>query len=168
MDVADERPDDGPAVAADLADRLGRLTFADLTADDATGVIIDAVAAWGGDRGWRVYRRAPSVVTLPPPMERRHSVVDVACARPDGRPVVVEVDHTHRGRTVEKLLAEARAGRVAIWVRWGTGRFTEPPAPVHMVTLAAARRAGRYTLAPDRLPPPHSGGISGAEVELPL
>ena len=33
---------------------------------------------------------------LPPPLEQRHSVLDVACARPDGPPVVVEVDHTDR------------------------------------------------------------------------
>ncbi|MDP9817436.1 hypothetical protein [Spirilliplanes yamanashiensis] len=161
-----EPADDGPAVAASLAERLAGLTFTDLTTDEATAAIIDAVAGWGAARGWRVYRRAPSVVPLPPPLQRQHSVLDVAFARPGGRPVAVEVDHTHRARTVDKLLAEAGAGRVAIWVRWGPGRFTAPPEPVRMVTLEVARRAGRHTLAPDRPPPAHSGGAAGDEVEL--
>nr|BFE71729.1 hypothetical protein GCM10020092_050300 [Actinoplanes digitatis] len=112
----------------DLAAWLARLTFADLTQDEVTARIIDAVAAWGDAQGWRVYRRAPSVVTLPPPMDRQHSVLDVALARPGAPPVVVEVDHTDRRRTIDKLLAEAGAGRVAVWVRWG-GRGASPSRP---------------------------------------
>jgi hypothetical protein len=164
MDV----PDDGPAVAASLAARLARLTFTDLSTDEATAAIIDGVAAWGGERGWRVYRRAASVLPLPPPMHWQHSVLDVALARPDGAPVVVEVDHTDRRRTVEKLSAEAAAGRVALWVRWGTGRFAAPPEPVLLVPLPVARHGGRWTLAPDRPPPRHSGGAAGEEIELPF
>ena len=173
MDVAD----DGEQVAAALADRLERLGFVDLTADEGTARIIESVAAWAADQGWRVYRRAPSVLPLPPPMSDRHSVLDVACARPAGPPVVVEVDHTDRRRTVDKLLAEAEAGRVAIWVRWGTGRFAAPPPPVHMVTCEVTRHQG----APGRgrlhsrpagheLPPPvHSaGGGSADAVALPI
>lgn len=158
--------DDGPALAAELAARLAALTFTGLTTDAATAAIIDAVAAWGSGRGWRVYRRAPSVVPLPPPMERQHSVLDVALARPDGPPVAVEVDHTHRRRTLDKLAAEAQAGRVALWVRWGTGRFTEPEPPVRLVPLPVEKHGGRWSLAPERPPPPHTGGATGDEVEL--
>src|SRR4051794_41579408 len=127
--------------AASLAARLAGVTFAGLTTDQVTARIIDEVAAWGSAHGWRVYRRAPSVVTLPPPMERQHSVLDVACARPDGPPIVVEVDHTDRRRTVDKLLAEAEAGRIGIWVRWGTPPFKPPPMPVQMVTFEVTRRS---------------------------
>ena len=67
----------------------------------------------------------------------------MAFARPDGPPLVVEVDHTDRTRTVDKLLAEAQAGRIAIWVRWGTGPFRPPPMPVQMATLEVTRRSGR-------------------------
>ena len=150
------------------ADRLGewldRLIFADLATDEVTARIIDAVADWGAGQGWRVYRRAPSVMTLPPPMDRQHSVVDVAFARPDGPPVVVEVDRTDRGRTVDKLLAEAGAGRIAIWVRWGTGPFRPPPMPVQMATVEVTRRSGRrFARAHDLIPPPPSAGIAAAE-----
>lgn len=174
MDVAD----DAEQVAAGLADRLDRLTFVDLPAGEVTERIIDAVLDWARDRGWRAYRRPPSVVPLPPPMAHQHSVVDVGCARPDGAPVVIEVDHTDRRRTVDKLLAEAAAGRVAIWVRWGTGGFAAPPPPVRMVTCEVTRRTGpagqgrRYSRTPAAaLPPPaHStGGTGEAVVEaLPI
>ncbi|GAA3338220.1 hypothetical protein GCM10020358_17510 [Amorphoplanes nipponensis] len=156
----------------DLARRLAGLTFAGLTQDEVTGLIIDEVVAWGRARGWRVYRRAPSVVRLPPPMDQQHSVVDVALARPAAPPIVVEVDHTDRRRTVEKLLAEADAGRVAVWVRWGPGRIAEPPAPIHLIALPVDRARGRYShsTAPARPAPTHSAAPAGAAevAELPL
>jgi hypothetical protein len=153
--------------AASLTEWLDRVTFADLTTEQVTARIIDEVAGWALAQGWRVYRRAPSVVTLPPPMERQHSVLDVACARPDGPPLAVEVDHTDRGRTVQKLRAEADAGRVAIWVRWGPGPFHQPPPPVRMVTCEVSRRARLHTRMPDRPAPEHSGHVLGA-VEMPI
>ncbi|MBG0562932.1 hypothetical protein [Actinoplanes aureus] len=157
--------DDGTGTARSLAAWLDRLTFADLTADQATARIVDAVADWGAAQGWRVYRRAPSVFPLPPPL-RGNSVLDVACARPGAAPIAIEVDRLDRQRTVDKLLAEAAAGRVAIWVRWGTGPFLPPPLPVHLVTREAARQSGRWRTVADRPPPEHSSTVvSTAEVE---
>ena len=165
--------DDGDGLAASLGDRLATLTFPELTADQVTVRLIDEAAAWAADRGWRVYRRAPSVLPLPPPMDRQRSVLDVACARPDGPPIAIEVDHTHRGRTIEKLLAEAANGRVPLWIRWGTGRFTAPPEPIRMVTFEVARRRGapgRYARLPsvDLSPPPHSADLAGTATPLAL
>jgi hypothetical protein len=154
-----------PAVS--LTEWLDHVTFADLTTEQVTARIIDEVAGWALAQGWRVYRRAPSVVPLPPPMERRFSVLDVACARPAGPPLAIEVDHTDRGRTLEKLRAEADAGRVAIWVRWGPGPFRQPPPPVLMVTCEVSRRARLHTRMPDRPAPEHSGHILGA-VAMPI
>ncbi|MDG4767942.1 hypothetical protein O7632_28180 [Solwaraspora sp. WMMD406] len=131
----------GGAVGASLAERLTALTFSELTTEQVTALLIDTAVAWGTEQGWRVYRRAASVLPLPPPLSRQHSVVDVACARPDAPPLVIEVDHTDRRRTVEKLLAEAAAGRVPIWVRWGTRGFVPPPNPVFMVTVSVTTRA---------------------------
>ncbi|MEV5820578.1 hypothetical protein ABUL04_28545 [Micromonospora harpali] len=153
-------PDDGARLAGDLSDRLAALTFVDLTTERVTELLVDTIADWGAAQGWRVYRRAASVVPLPPPMSGQQSVVDVACARPAAPPVVIEVDHTDRRRTVEKLLAEAAAGRVPIWVRWGSRGFTAPPEPVRMATLAVAARRGEagvrlHSRQPVRqLPPP--------------
>jgi hypothetical protein len=143
---------------------LDQLIFGDLTTDEVTARVADTVAEWGTGQGWRVYRRAPSVLMLPPPLDRQHSVVDLAFARTDGPPLVVEIDHTDRRRTVDKLLAEAEAGRIAIWVRWGAGPFQPPPMPVQMATLEVTRRSGRrFARARDLIPPVHGAGISGAQ-----
>lgn len=170
--------EDGGRLAAAITARLDRLTFTDLTADEVTARVIDAVVGWGADQGWRVYRRAPSVLPLPPPLSRQHSVLDVACARPAGPPLAIEVDRTDRTRTVEKLVAEANAGRIAFWVRWGVGPFVDPQSPVHLVPFVVTRRNGPagvgrlYSRMPvsDRPPPPHSVGGEGtaAVVELPM
>ena len=155
-------------VAASLSARLGELTFADLTADAVTALLIDAVAEWAGDHGWRVYRRAASVLPLPPPMDRQHSVLDVAAARPVGPPLAIEIDRTDRKRTVEKLLAEAAAGRIPVWVRWGTGKFSVPPEPIQLVTVPVNRHpGGRFSRGPALAPPTHSELGSGGET-VPL
>jgi hypothetical protein len=137
VDVAD-----GEQVAASLADWISKLTFVDQGADEVTALLVDAAAAWGQAQGWRVYRRAPSVMALPAPYEHRRSCLDVACARPVGAPIAIEVDRTDRRRSVDKLLAEAEAGRIALWVRWGSGGFEPPPAPVRMVTCTVIARRG--------------------------
>ncbi|BCY12596.1 hypothetical protein [Actinoplanes sp. L3-i22] len=153
MDTAD----DGTSTAGSLGTWLERLSFADLTEAEATTRIVDAIEEWAVAQQWRVYRRAPSVFPLPPPL-RGNSVLDVACARPAGAaPIAIEVDRTDRQRTVDKLLAEAAAGRVAIWVRWGPGPFAPPPLPVHMVTREAARRSGKWHTVSERPAPEHSG-----------
>ncbi|GAA4586969.1 hypothetical protein BJY16_008083 [Actinoplanes octamycinicus] len=151
-----ETADDGTSTAQSLSTWLDRLTFADLTEGEATARIIDTIAEWADWQGWRVYRRAPSVVPLPPPL-RGNSVLDVACARPGGAaPIAIEVDRTDRQRTVDKLLAEAAAGRLAVWVRWGPGPFPPPPLPVHLVTRHAARRSGKWHTVSERPAPDHS------------
>ncbi|HEX5594699.1 MAG TPA: hypothetical protein VFX61_01560 [Micromonosporaceae bacterium] len=170
--------DDGERVAASLASWLDRLTFVDLTTDEVTDRIIESTVEWASGEGWRVYRRAPSVLPLPPPLSRQHSVLDVACARPVGPPIAIEIDHTDRRRTIDKLVAEASAGRIPIWVRWGVGRFNAPPRPIHMVTCEVTRRNGSagqgrlHTRMPvnDRLPPPHSvdGDVVTTVVALPI
>jgi hypothetical protein len=152
--------------AAALAAWLDRITFTDFTTDQVIERIIDEVAGWGSAQGWRVYRRAPSVVTLPPPLDRQHSVLDIACARPDGPPLAIEVDHTDRRRTVDKLLAEADAGRIAIWVRWGRPPAEPPPPPVRLVTVEVTRRAKLHTRTPDLPAPAHGTGVAG-EIEAP-
>jgi hypothetical protein len=164
------KPDDGEQLARSLTDHLAALTFTDLDADQVTEVLVEAVIGWGTAAGWRAYRKARSVVPLPPPYADRHSWVDVGIARADAMPVVVEVDQSDRRRTLEKLRAEADAGRIAVWVRWGRGPFTVPDLPVRLVAcpVDVRRDAGGRRLfsshVADRPPPAHSG-VELAEVE---
>lgn len=127
-------------VAASLTARIDALTFLDRSADEVTELLIETVVDWAAGQRWRVYRKARSVVPLPPPMN--FSTLDVACARPDGPPVVVEVDRTDRRRTFDKLEAEAAAGRVAIWLRWGSGAIAPVAGPVRLVTCMVTGRSG--------------------------
>ncbi|GAA2383841.1 hypothetical protein [Dactylosporangium salmoneum] len=150
-------------LAAALGAHLDRLSFADRGTDEVTELLIEAVAGWAREQGWRAYRRAASVVPLPPPYDRQFSVVDVGIARPGAAPVVVEVDHADRRRTLDKLVAEAAAGRVALWVRWGAGRMSPPPEPVRLVAFPVISRRGPsggrvHSHAPgaDRPAPEHS------------
>ena len=156
-------------LVADLAARLDGLVFADLATVQVTARIIEEVVAWGRGNGWRVYRRPASVVRLPPPMDKQHSVIDVGVARADGPPLAVEVDPTDRRRTVEKLLAEAGAGRVAIWVRWSAGPIAVPPLPVRMIPLQVTRQGHTYSRRPDRPAPRHGSAVLDAVAEpMPL
>lgn len=155
--------DEADQLAASLGAWLDGLSFADQDADRVTDLILDAVVDWGRSQRWRVYRRAPSVLPLPAPNAHRHSVVDVGLARSNAAPIVVEVDASDRQRTIDKLLAEAKAGRVALWVRWGPGPFRTPPPPVRLVTCTVTSRrelTGRRRLyssrADERPAPAHS------------
>ncbi|BCJ74813.1 hypothetical protein CS0771_43570 [Catellatospora sp. IY07-71] len=158
--------EDAGRVAASLTAWLGTVTFEDRDADQVTDLLVESVLAWGTAQGWRVYRRARSVAQLPPPYADRHSWVDVGIARQGLPPIVVEVDQSDRKRTLEKLQAEAAQGRVALWLRWGTGPFNTPPAPVLLVTYQVSSRkdsGGRRlfaTPAPERPAPAHSGVVS--------
>jgi hypothetical protein len=151
---------DGDEVTTALAARLAAVTFTDRSAEAVTALLIDAVAGWAEQLGWRVYRRAASVVRLPPPMQHQHSVLDVAVARPAGPPLAIEVDHGSRKRTVEKLIAEGDAGRIPILVRWGGRKAADPPAPVRLIPVDVDQHpGGRFSRTALRPPPPHSGVV---------
>ncbi len=158
---------DADLVAESLQGWLAAVAFADRDADQVTELLTEAVLAWGTAQGWRVYRRAASVVKLPPPYEDRHSWVDVGIARSGLPPVVVEIDQSERRRTLEKLTAEAAEGRVAVWLRWGAGPFTTPALPVRLATCQVSGRkdaSGRRLFsAPvaSRPAPSHSGADLG-------
>ncbi|WP_433204962.1 hypothetical protein ACQP00_36900 [Dactylosporangium sp. CS-047395] len=148
-------------VAEALRAHLDRLVFADRGTDEVTELLIAATVDWAVGEGWRAYRRAKSVVPLPPPYEQQFSVVDVGIARPSAPPLVVEVDHADRRRTLDKLAAEAAAGREALWVRWGTGRFAVPERPVRLVAFQVISRRGPsgsrvHSHTAERAAPEHS------------
>jgi ketosteroid isomerase-like protein len=159
-------------VAAELGAHLDRLTFVDRATDDVTELLIAATVDWARGLGWRAYRRAASVVPLPPPYERQFSVVDVGIARPDSPPLVVEVDHADPKRPRDKLAAEAAAGRDALWVRWGPGRLNPPPPPVRLVAFPVISRRGpsgarvhSHTANTDRPAPAHTEAVGEYRIE---
>lgn len=162
--------EDADQLAGSLTSRLASVSFVDRTADEVTELLIEAVKGWATDAGWRVYRKARSVLPLPPPYADRHSFVDVGIARADAAPVVVEIDRSDRKRTIEKLVAEADAGRVALWVRWGSGPFAVPPLPVRLVQCPVVARRGEhsqrlFSSPVEELPAPVHSGVDLAQAE---
>ncbi|MFK3980494.1 hypothetical protein ACI2K4_08955 [Micromonospora sp. NPDC050397] len=193
MDVAADLPEPSaaPAVAttspveasgddlvvASLAERIDALLFLDRSQEQVTELLVDEIADWAAGRGWRVYRRAASVLPLPPPYAHRQSFLDVACARPDGPPLAIEVDRSDRRRSVEKLLAEAGAGRVPVWIRWGTRAIEPPPAPIRLVTCPVTARRGpdpkarlysRLPVREERAAPEHATATFRADEQTDL
>lgn len=154
--------DDADHVAASLQARLDAVTFTDRDTDAVTKLLIDTTSTWAEDLGWRVYRRAASVTRLPPPYEHQHSYLDLACARPDGSPVAIELDHANRQRTRDKLLAEATAGRIAIWVRWSQRQLTPAPDPIRTVNITVVSRNGLHSRIVGPAAPEHTGNNLGA------
>jgi len=150
--------DDTERVAGSLAAWVASVSFADREADQVTELLIEAVVWWAQEEGWRAYRKARSVFPLPEPMAHLHSFVDVGIARAGAPPIVVEVDRSDRKRTLDKLAAEAAQGRVALWVRWGTGTFAVPPEPVRLIPCRVESRRGphgqRLFSTPHADPPP--------------
>lgn len=162
---------DDEVTAGSLQEWIAAVSFVDKDADGVTEFLVEAVTWWAQGAGWRAYRKARSVFPLPPPFAHRHSYVDVGIARPGLPPIVVEIDRSDRKRTVDKLVAEAAAGRLAFWLRWGTGPFTTiPPETVRLIRcpVVARRTSDGHKLfsSPPRTPPPprHSGlDLSDAE-----
>jgi len=144
-------------VAASLQACLDAVTFTDRDTDAVTKLFIDTAAGWAENLGWRVHRRAASIVRLPPPYEHQHSYVDLACARPDGSPIVIEVDHNTRQRTLDKLQAEAAAGRIAIWIRWSQRTLSPALDPVHTVDVTVTSHNGLHSRIVGPAAPKHSG-----------
>jgi hypothetical protein len=139
LEAVDE---DADRLAASLTGWLAAVSLKDRNADQVTDLLIEAVMGWAAAQGWRVYRGARSVVPLS--YADRHSTVDVGVARDHAAPIVVEIDRSDRKRTVEKLIAEAAAGRVALWVRWGAEPFMIPPPPVRLIPYPMTpRKAGQ-------------------------
>jgi len=161
---------DAERVADSLSRWIASMSFVDRDADELTELLIEAVIWWAQEEGWRAYRKARSVVALPPPFEHRHSFVDVGIARRDGQPIVVEIDRSDRKRTLEKLAAEAEQGRVALWLRWGTGAFAAPPAPVRLIPCHVEARKtadGRkvFSTPPGDKPAPRHSGVDLGHAE---
>ena len=145
--------EDSARVAASLVGWIDHVTFADLGTDEVTALLIDAVVAWATAQGWRSYRRAPSVLPLPAPYQHRHSCVDVGCARPEGAPIVVEVD----------LVGPAAHGGQA--PGRGCGGAGRPVAALGLRRVRSAAVAG----ADGDLPGDHAAGPGGqGETALPV
>jgi hypothetical protein len=131
--------------AESLTKWLGPLTFTDWSAPRVTAALTRGVLDWGAAHGWRVRREVPSIAGLPGAHSDRPGYLDVVCERLGAPPIAIEIDRTDKQWSSRKLLSEADAGAVAVWVRWGSPRTWIVPHPVALVDIPTTcrRLAGR-------------------------
>ncbi|WP_162958357.1 hypothetical protein [Nocardia yunnanensis] len=111
-----------------------------MTSAQTTKLITAHTQQWAQAQRWRVQFEAPALV------ERRVSNgrlyrgrIDVLCTRRWWRPAVaVEIDRANKRWSLEKLIAEADAGHVALWVRWRGDSIIEVPPTVGLVDIRAS------------------------------
>lgn len=119
---------------------LAPLTFTDWSAPRVTSELTNAVVDWGVAHRWRIRREVPSLAGLPGARADRSGYVDVVCERLDGPPIAIEIDQTDKRWSARKLLTEAEAGVVPLWVRWGEPETKPVPVPVALVVVTTTYR----------------------------
>ena len=142
--------------AASLGRWLAPLSFTDWSAARVTAALTERTVSWGTEHGWRVRREVPSLAGIPGPNPDRPGYLDVVCQRLDGPPIAVEIDRTDKRWSASKLLCEAEAGVVVVWLRWNSETRAVPP-PLALVNLETTRQriAGRtlYSLQAAQIVP---------------
>ncbi|WP_127937466.1 hypothetical protein [Nonomuraea polychroma] len=119
---------------------LAPLAFTDWSAARVTSELTRAIVAWGVNHRWRVRCEVPSLAGLPGAHPDRPGYLDVVCERLDGPPIAIEIDQQDKPWSLRKLLAEAGAGVVPVWVRWGEPGTRPVPAPVALVEIVTPYR----------------------------
>ncbi|MDQ7910204.1 hypothetical protein RB614_37485 [Phytohabitans sp. ZYX-F-186] len=151
-----------------LAGWLAPLAF-DLTAAEVTSLLTVEVARWAEQYQFACDREVPSRYTR---TSRRGfewpGLIDIVGRHPNGVKLAIEIDRHTKRRSLDKLIAEAEAGAVAIWVRWfGQSTIVVPPT-VGLVELRVRRvrtpgdGGYRYQRTPHLAwpaPPPHGAPV---------
>ena len=102
-----------------LQEWLAPLEFTDLSRSAVTEAITAQAVAWAMSHGFVVSQDVEAVATKRRPHNRHIGLLDIACEHPSGQQLAIEVDFANRVWSVEKLAAEADAGKLALWVKWG-------------------------------------------------
>src|SRR6476661_8409807 len=98
---------------------LDRLEFVGLSRQVVTATITAEVVAWAKAHRFDTRQEVEAVAKKRKPYGRNIGLLDVACTHPSGQQLAIEVDFTNKIWSIEKLAAEADAGKLAIWVKWG-------------------------------------------------
>lgn len=90
-----------------------------LATPQTTALLTTAVCRWAEDQGWTPRLEVWGRISRPTRRGPRRARLDTVCDRPSGmRPIAIEIDHHGKVWSLQKLVAEAEAGSVALWLRW--------------------------------------------------
>ncbi|MFK4087179.1 hypothetical protein ACI2LF_23940 [Kribbella sp. NPDC020789] len=128
--------DETTTLAASLYRHLHPLRLSGLTAVQATRLVTSETARWATAQGWMVAYEAWGQLTRMTQAGPRRARLDLVCTRPAQQPAVaIEIDKHGKVWSLQKLQAEAQAGRVALWVRWNGRTEIEIPESVGLVDI---------------------------------
>ncbi|HEV2347035.1 MAG TPA: hypothetical protein VGS97_23235 [Actinocrinis sp.] len=117
--------------------------FTHLAAPEVTAHLTGSVARWAEQYGYWVQREVP-----PPGVADRR--LDLRVAHPaEGRAISIEIDRGNKRWSLEKVVAVAEHGDLALWVRWPTASvpLSVPPG-VRLIRLGVIRYRRRVSLQP--------------------
>ncbi len=117
----DERQQGQLARATDsLRSWLAPLEFVGLPRPEVTSLITAQVVAWAQSYRFEVTQQVKAIATRRRRYGRtQNSWLDLECRHRSGMTIAVEIDFANKFWSIEKLAAEADAGKLAIWVKWG-------------------------------------------------
>lgn len=150
------RANEAERLRQSLAGWLALVDASGLTSKQTTKLLTDSISEWAMRRRWRVELEAPALVermSVNGPMRGR---LDLLCTRRWRRAAVaIEIDRAHKRWSLDKLVAEADAGNIALWVRWRGASVIDAPPNVGLVDI-------RATIAADS---PHTDDVVGADLQ---
>jgi len=125
-------------LASSLTRWLSEVRVTGLSAREATALITQHTVRWGHANGWTVDLEREALIARRTGRRMYHGHLDVFCWRDDHLPcIAIEIDRSNKRWSVEKLLAEADTGNIALWGRWyGTTRIAVPDT-VGLVDISA-------------------------------
>ncbi|MET9260285.1 hypothetical protein [Amycolatopsis sp. NPDC004079] len=140
-------------LAASLHTYLKPLRLTGLTAVQATRLVTYETVCWADEQGWKVAYEVWGRITRPSKNGPMRARLDLVCTRPAKQPAVaIEIDRDGKTWSLQKLQAEAAAGRVALWVRWHGHTQAEIPDAVGLVDIHDTADYQRPRRTPRKLP----------------
>ncbi|MBF6215779.1 hypothetical protein IU487_32800 [Nocardia puris] len=138
-------------LASSLTSWLADVRVTGLSAREATALITEQTVRWAHANGWTVDLEREALIARRTGRRMYHGHLDVFCWRDDHLPcIAIEIDRSNKRWSVEKLLAEADTGNIALWVRWyGTTRIVLPNT-VGLVDISATAAFERPRREPRR------------------
>ncbi|SRR6266542_366516 len=99
---------------------LAPLHFASLARSEVTSLVTAHVVAWAESYRFEVVQQVKAIATRRRRYGRtQNSWLNLECRHRSGMTIAVEIDFANKFWSIEKLAAEADAGKLAIWVKWG-------------------------------------------------
>ncbi len=110
-----------------------------MTSTQTTKTITEYTLAWAHRRRWKVATEVPALVQRIINDRVYNGRLDVVCERSWWRPpVAIEIDRANTRWSLDKLIAEADAGHIALWVRWRGDTVIDVPPNVGLVDIRAS------------------------------